>query len=87
MSFSRRQLLAGIAAGGMSLRPGGAQEVRAGDGPKPRTSPAVCLYSQVLIKVGYEELGPLLKSLGVDGCDLTVMPGGHIDPAWDSMSR
>ena len=79
MSFSRRQLLAGIAAGGMSLRPGSSQ-LRAGDGPKARTSPAVCLYSQVLIKVGYEELGPLLKSLGVDGCDLTVMPGGHVDP-------
>jgi L-ribulose-5-phosphate 3-epimerase len=79
MSFSRRQLLAGIAAGGMSLRPGRAQ-YHAGDGPKPRTAPSVCLYSQVLIKVGYDELGPLLKSLGVDGCDLTVMPGGHVDP-------
>jgi sugar phosphate isomerase/epimerase len=79
MSFSRRQLLAGIAAGGMSLRPGSAQH-RAGDGPKARTAPSVCLYSQVLIKAAYDELGPLLKSLGVDGCDLTVMPGGHVDP-------
>jgi sugar phosphate isomerase/epimerase len=79
MSFSRRQLLAGIAASAMSVRPGSAQ-YRAGDGPKPRTVPSVCLYSQVLIKVGYDELGPLLKSLGVDGCDLTVMPGGHVDP-------
>jgi sugar phosphate isomerase/epimerase len=79
MSFSRRQLLAGMAASGLSLRPGSAQG-RAGDSRKPRTTPAICLYSQVLIKVAYDELGPLLKSLGVDGCDLTVMPGGHVDP-------
>jgi sugar phosphate isomerase/epimerase len=79
MSFSRRQLLAGIAAYGMSGRPAQAQ-YRAGDGPKQRSAPAVCLYSQLLIKVGYDELGPLLKSLGADGCDLTVMPGGHVDP-------
>jgi sugar phosphate isomerase/epimerase len=79
MSFSRRQLLAGIAAGGMSTRPGWAQ-TRPGDGPRQRSAPSVCLYSQVLIKVGYDELGPILKSLGADGCDLTVMPGGHVDP-------
>jgi sugar phosphate isomerase/epimerase len=81
MTFSRRKLLAGIAAGGMSLRPGKAQ-YHAGD-LKPRTSPAICLYSQVLIKVAYDELGPMLKTLGLDGCDLTVMPGGHVDPNKD----
>jgi sugar phosphate isomerase/epimerase len=35
----------------------------------------------VLIKVPYDELGMILRGLGVDGCDLTVMPGGHVPPA------
>jgi sugar phosphate isomerase/epimerase len=34
-----------------------------------------------LIKVPYDELGMILKTMGVDGCDLTVMPGGHVPPA------
>jgi sugar phosphate isomerase/epimerase len=74
MSVTRRQLLAGLAAGSA------AAQVRPGNGPKARTSPAICLYSQVLIKVPYPELGEILRAMGVDGCDLTVMKGGHVDP-------
>jgi L-ribulose-5-phosphate 3-epimerase len=74
MSVTRRQLFAGLAAGAA------AAQVRPGNGPKARTTPAVCLYSQVLIKVPYPELGEILRGLGVDGCDLTVMKGGHVAP-------
>lgn len=74
MSVSRRQLLAGLAAGAAVA------QVRHGNGPKARTSPAVCLYSQVLIKVPYAELGEIMRGMGVDGCDLTVMRGGHVAP-------
>ncbi len=49
--------------------------------PKPRTTPAVCLYSQHLIKVEYEAVGMVLRDLGFDGCDLAVVPGSHIAPA------
>ena len=73
---TRRRLLAGIAAASLVR----AQE-RRGAPPKLRTTPAVCLYSQAVIKVGYDELGPVLRGLGVDGCDLSVQPGGHVDPA------
>jgi sugar phosphate isomerase/epimerase len=76
MSVTRRQIFAGLAAGATA-----AAQFRPGNGPKPRNTPAVCLYSQVLIKVPYDELGGILRSLGVDGCDLTVMPGGHVPPA------
>ena len=76
MGLTRRQLLAGTAAGG----PLALAQFRAGNGPKVRTSPAVCLYSQVLIKVPYDELGRILQSLGVDGCDLSVQAGGHVLP-------
>jgi L-ribulose-5-phosphate 3-epimerase len=76
MSVTRRQLFAGLAAGATA-----AAQFRPGNGPRARTTPAVCLYSQVLIKVPYDELGGILRGLGVDGCDLTVMPGGHVPPA------
>lgn len=76
MVLTRRQVLAAMAAGATRA---GAQS-RAGNGPKVRSTPAVCLYSQVLIKIPYDDLGPVLRDLGVDGCDLTVMPGGHVNP-------
>src|SRR5436190_11390246 len=75
MSVTRRQLFAGMAAGGTA-----AAQFRPGNGPKLRSTPAVCLYSQVLIKVPYDELGQVLRGLGADGCDLTVMRGGHVVP-------
>lgn len=81
MGLTRRQLLA-VAAAAASPAAG---QFRAGNGPKLRTTPAVCLYSQILIKVPYDELGPVLRSLGVDGCDLSVQPGGHVDPQQSSV--
>src|SRR5689334_1579418 len=75
MTTTRRELLAGLAAGAVARA-----QFRPGNGPKPRTSPAICLYSQTLIKVPYPELGEILRGMGVDGCDLTVMPGGHVAP-------
>jgi sugar phosphate isomerase/epimerase len=68
-------VFAGLAAGATA-----AAQFRPGNGPKTRTTPAVCLYSQVVIKVPYDELGQILRGMGVDGCDLTVMPGGHVPP-------
>ncbi|MCU1232736.1 MAG: Xylose isomerase domain protein barrel [Candidatus Solibacter sp.] len=48
--------------------------------PKPRSSPAVCLYSQHLIKIEYEAVGMVLRDLGYDGADLAVVPGSHVAP-------
>jgi sugar phosphate isomerase/epimerase len=76
MGLSRRELLAGVAVGASRA----AAQFRAGNGPRVRTTPAVCLYSQLLIKVPYDELGPVLRGLGVDGCDLSVQAGGHVNP-------
>jgi hypothetical protein len=33
-----------------------------------------------LIKIEYEALGMVLRDLGFDGCDLAVVPGGHVPP-------
>ena len=45
-----------------------------------RLTPPVCLYSRVLIKVGYIDLPPIVQALGFDGVDLSVEPGGHVLP-------
>ena len=45
-----------------------------------RGTPAVCLYSRVLVKIGYLDLGPILQAIGFDGVDVSVQKGGHIDP-------
>ena len=32
------------------------------------------------MEIGYEEMGSLMKTLGFEGADLVVQPGGHIKP-------
>jgi len=61
-------------------QPGGPRVPRPRTAPKPRTTPAVCLYSQHLIKLEYEAVGMVLRDMGFDGCDLAVVPGSHIPP-------
>lgn len=86
MGMTRRALLAGIAAG---MSPALAQQAagqppagfRREQGPKPRTTPAICLYTdQLPMQIGYDEMGGLIKTLGFDGADLVVQPGGHVAP-------
>jgi L-ribulose-5-phosphate 3-epimerase len=45
-----------------------------------RTAPELCIFSKHLAKLHYSELGPVIKSMGFEGCDLTVRPGGHVLP-------
>jgi sugar phosphate isomerase/epimerase len=86
MPVTRRQILAGIAAAAVGAaqqqpaQPDGPRVPRPRGAPKPRTSPAVCLYSQQLIKVEYDSLGMVLRDLGFDGCDLACIPGSHVPP-------
>lgn len=76
MGLTRRQALAAMTLGASYA----SAQFRPGNGPKPRSTPAVCPYSQLLIKVPYDELGMVLRDLGVDGCDLAVHAGGHVAP-------
>src|SRR5258708_32854040 len=84
MALSRRELLGGIAVAATAVAqdtpPPGPRVPRPRTPPKPRTSPAVCLYSQHLIKVEFESLGMILRDLGSDGCNLAIVPGGHVPP-------
>jgi len=45
-----------------------------------RQAPQVILYSQNLIQIEYSELGDIVKQMGFDGVDLSVRPGGHVEP-------
>lgn len=40
----------------------------------------LCFFSKHLPRMNARELGRALKSLGFGGVDLTVRPGGHVDP-------
>ena len=40
----------------------------------------VCFFSKHLPAMDGQRLGKTMKVLGFDGVDLTVRPGGHIDP-------
>lgn len=72
MPFTRRQFVAGLAAA--------AAQDRTARGPKPRNNPSLCLFSEQLKDVGYDELGGVLGTLGFDGCVLSIEPGGHVTP-------
>jgi len=48
---------------------------------RPRLTPPVCLYSKVLIKIGYIDLPPIVQAMGFDGVDLSVEPDGHVNPS------
>ena len=68
--MTRREALALVAAAS-------ATRLRAAE---PRPTPALCLFSEIMPKIEYAELGGIVKQFGFDGIDLTVRPGGHVDP-------
>ena len=71
MPISRRHLLAGLAASAWA---------QPNAPPVARTGPVLCVYSRLLPEIDYSEMPPILKGLGVDGCDLSVEPGGTVIP-------
>ena len=80
MTMDRRQALKALALAAAS-------PLAAQTPPKPppdpnagRRAPMVILYSQVLVDIEYPELGDIVKQMGFDGVDLTIMPGGHVEP-------
>src|SRR6185437_1948954 len=51
------------------------------DRNKKRVRPAVCAYSGCFAKIPSSELPDIIRTMGYDGIDLTVMQGGHVDPS------
>ncbi|MGP8248149.1 MAG: sugar phosphate isomerase/epimerase family protein [Bryobacteraceae bacterium] len=73
MIFTRRQALA-LAATAL------AAQDRNGNGPRPRVKPSICLDSEALLKIGYDEMGGVLGMMGFDGAVIAVAPGAHVTP-------
>lgn len=48
---------------------------------KPGARPLLCVYSGCFAKIPYAQLPEIVSGMGYDGIDLTVMPGGHVDPS------
>jgi L-ribulose-5-phosphate 3-epimerase len=42
--------------------------------------PQICVFSKHLAKLDYGQLGRAAREMGFDGVDLTVRPGGHVEP-------
>lgn len=52
--------------------------------PKPagkKKIPTLCVLSKALTGVWYAEIGEIVKQLGFDGVDITMMPGGLVEPS------
>ncbi len=70
----RREFMRLAVASGVT---GGVRELRAGNSlPMPK----VCTYTEHFQTLPIPEVCAIFKRIGVDGLDLTVRPGGHIDP-------
>src|SRR5262245_38688707 len=92
--LSRRRFIqtaAGAAALGPTFARASADEARAmpgtlasehdtRDAPDAAFGGPLCFFSKHLPRMNGRELGRSLKALGFDGVDLTVRPGGHVDP-------
>src|SRR3569623_1238076 len=48
---------------------------------KDRTRPMLCVYSGCFAKLPVALLPETVGGMGFEGVDLTVMPGGHVDPS------
>ncbi len=74
--MNRRSAISALAGAAVASGSGIAQTKS-----KVNPRPAICAYSGNFAKIPYQELSGFVKTMGYDGLDLTVMRGGHIDPA------
>lgn len=71
--LNRREFMAAAAAASVVAATG----ARAEPGAK---TPPVCIFSKHLQFMPYERLAGATRELGLDGVDLTVRKGGHVEP-------
>lgn len=45
-----------------------------------KSKPQICYFTKHLQWLNFDDLGIALKEAGFDGADLTIRPGGHIEP-------
>jgi L-ribulose-5-phosphate 3-epimerase len=81
MSLSRRNFVKSITAAGMAIPINGLSGRNAGDSflPDPGKS-RICAFSKLFQFLDYNQLSEVFAAAGLDGIDLTVRPGGHVEP-------
>jgi sugar phosphate isomerase/epimerase len=60
---------------------GGGAQVPAVEVNRKQSASATCLFTKHLQWLDYADLSTVLQEAGFDGADLTVRPGGHVEPA------
>ena len=50
------------------------------DAAPPASRPRVCVYTEHFQSLAIPEVCRIFREMGVDGLDLTVRPGGHVEP-------
>lgn len=75
--FKRRSFIGAVVASGVgtAFRNSWARETTS-----QNSRPRVCVYSEQFQSLSIPEFCQVLRQMGVDGLDLTVRPGGHIQP-------
>jgi sugar phosphate isomerase/epimerase len=76
--MDRRHVLKTLAAAAASQLV--AQQPPAPPPQNQRRAPQIIAFSQNLSEIEYPELGDIVKQMGFDGVDLTIRPGGHVEP-------
>jgi sugar phosphate isomerase/epimerase len=80
--MSRRAFIARGAALGAALPLGGARVLDAAVATSPEQAAAqpITVFTKHLQWLDYDELAQVVAETGFDGLDLTVRPGGHVEP-------
>ncbi len=77
-AMTRRAFLTATSAAAMAAA--ATSRMTLGAAAEP-TAPPVCVFSKHLEHLDYEDLARTCRELGLDGVDLTVRGGGHVEPA------
>ncbi len=81
MSISRRHFVKSVAAASVVLSTNGFSSplIAAGVPGGPQKG-KICAFSKLFEFLDYDQLSEVFAAAGLDGIDLTVRPGGHVEP-------
>ncbi|MDB5260957.1 MAG: hypothetical protein JWQ14_238, partial [Adhaeribacter sp.] len=79
-THSRRHFLATLAAAGAALPFAGLATAAVPKANGAANYPVLCVFSKHLEWLPIAEMARAAKQMGFDAVDLTVRPGGHVEP-------
>jgi len=78
--FLTRSVDTGLRVAAVSSLTSALSRVRATDASASTSRPRVCIFTEHFQSLPIPEVCRVFRRIGVDGLDLTVRPGGHIEP-------